>query len=98
MLSQLSGVPKLVRPIDGDHLLGLGFSTIVLHKYRMDSYREKLLSQIQRTDITGYKFASGRGGVPDATMNQIRSELTLFCGPPASEDDTIVVFDLTRKP
>ncbi|MEX2300226.1 MAG: glycosyltransferase family 39 protein [Bryobacterales bacterium] len=98
MLSQLSGVPKLVRPIDGDHLLGLGFSTIVLHKYRMESYREKLLSQIQRTDITGYKFASGRGGVPDETMNQIRAELTAFCGPPASEDDTIVVFDLTRKP
>jgi hypothetical protein len=31
-------------------------------------------------------------------MNQIRRELTAFCGPPASEDDTIVVFDLTRKP
>lgn len=97
VLSQLSGNPKLVRPIDGSHLLDLGFSTVVLHKYRMDSYRDKLLAQVERSDITGEKFASGRGGVPDETMNQIRSELTAFCGPPIMEDDTIVVFDLTRS-
>ena len=97
MLSQLVGVPKLVRPIDRDHLLSLGFDTVVLHKYRMESYGQKLLSQVERSDITGYKFASGRGGIPDETMNRIRGELTELCGPAEFEDDSIVVFDLTRQ-
>jgi hypothetical protein len=98
MLSQLAGVPKLVRPIDRDHLRSLGFDTVVLHKYRMESYGKKLLSQVKPSDITGYKFASVRGGIPDATLNQIRAELTGLCGPPEFEDDLIVVFDLTRRP
>jgi hypothetical protein len=98
MLSQLVGVPKLVRPIDRDHLLELGFDTVVLHKHRLESYRRKLLEHVERADITGYKFASVSGGIPDETMNQIRSELTAACGPPAFEDDAIVVFDLTQRP
>jgi hypothetical protein len=98
VLSQLNGVPKLVRPIDRDHLLALGFDTVVLHKFRMESYGQKLLAQVERSDIAGYKFASGRGGIPDETMNQIRSELTALCGPPEFEDDLIVVFDLARNP
>ena len=98
MLSQLDNVPKLVRPIDRDHLLKLGFDTVVLHKYRMESYRLKLLEQVDRSDIMGYKFASVSGGIPDETMNQIRSELTELCGPAEFEDDSIVVFDLTKRP
>lgn len=97
MLSQLVDVPKLVRPIDRDHLVKLGFDTVVLHKYRMESYRLKLLAQLEPADIMGYKFASVRGGIPDETMNQIRSELTALCGAPEFEDDSIVVFDLTRQ-
>jgi hypothetical protein len=97
MLSQLVNVPKLVRPIDRDHLLKLGFDTVILHKYRMESHRQKLEAQVRRSDIMGYKFASGRGGIPDETMNQIRGELTELCGPAEFEDDSIVVFDLTRR-
>ncbi len=98
MLSQLAGVPKLVRPIDRDHLLKLGFDTVVLHKYRRESYRLKLLETVKPTDIMGYKFASVSGGIPDETMDQIRGELTALCGPPEFEDESIAVFDLTRRP
>jgi hypothetical protein len=97
MLSQLTGVPDLVRPIGRDHLVALGFDTVVLHKFRMESYGQKLLEQVDSTDITGQKFASGRGGIPDETMNQIRRELEAQCGPPEFEDELIVVFDLTRN-
>jgi hypothetical protein len=98
MLSQLADVPKLVRPIDRDHLVRLGFDTVVLHKYRLESYRQKLLAQLDRSDIMGQKYASVSGGIPDETMNQIRGELTSLCGPPSHEDESIVVFDLTRRP
>jgi hypothetical protein len=63
----------------------------------MESYRQKLEAQVKRSDIMGYKFASGRGGIPDETMNQIRGELTELCGPAEFEDDLIAVFDLTRR-
>jgi hypothetical protein len=98
MLSQLVDVPRLVRPIDRDHLLALGFDTVVLHKYRMESYGQKLQAQVDPADIMSYKYASVSGGIPDETMNQIRGELTSLCGPPEFEDDAIAVFDLTRRP
>jgi hypothetical protein len=98
MLSQLADVPKLVRPIDRDHLRKLGFDTVVLHKYRMESYRLKLLEHLEPTDIMGRKFAAVSGGIPDETMNRIRSELTALCGPAEFEDESIVVFDLTKSP
>lgn len=97
MLSQLVGVPELVRPIDRDHLLGLGFDTVVLHKYRMESYRSKLVAEVDPADIPGLKYAGGTGGIADETMNRIRSELRTLTGPPAFEDDRIVVFDLTNR-
>jgi hypothetical protein len=94
VLSDLMGVPQLQRPIDRDHLIALGFDTVVLHKYRADSYARQWRARVPPTDILEYRYVRRLGGVPDDTMRRVRQELTTLCGRPALEDSEVVVFYL----
>jgi hypothetical protein len=89
---------KLAAPLDVSHLLDLGFDTMILHKYRRDSYGEKIRAQTQPWEITKDRAVGRLGGVPDEVMDRLREDLTEQCGPPAFEDEQIVVFYLDRRP
>jgi hypothetical protein len=93
-LADLADVPKLERPIDFRRLTQLGFDTVVLHKYRADSYAERRLASIPRERLLERKEALRMGGIPDETMDEIRRQLTAKNGPPAFEDDRVAIFYL----
>ncbi len=95
-LSDLIGIPKLARPLDRDHLLELGIDTFVLHKYRADRYAKEKGALVPVNHISERKYIGRLGGVPDAIMDRLRTELTASCGEPAFEDEKIVVFYLER--
>ena len=98
VLTDLMGIPKLERPVDRDRLLALGFDTFIIHKFRINSVRDKALSEADPADIVGRRAVLRLGGIPDATYKSLRSELTELCGEPAFEDDMVVVYFLERRP
>jgi hypothetical protein len=93
-LADLAGIPKLARPIDAARLIHLGFDTVVLHKYRADSYGKRKVAETPREDLLARKEALRMGGIPDEKMDEIRRQLTEICGPPAFEDDLVAIFYL----
>ncbi len=97
LLAALADVPDPHRPIDRDHLLALGFDTVILHKDRAESYRQKWLARIDRLDTLGRKEALRSGGIPDQVINSLYEQLTALSGPPAFEDDEMAVFYLNRR-
>ena len=97
-LSDLIGIPKLERPLERDRLLKLAFDTFVIHKLKVNSFKTKAMAEADPADIVGMRSVRRLGGVPDATYERLRAELTQLCGEPAFEDDKIVVFFLERRP
>jgi hypothetical protein len=93
-LADLADVPKLSRPIDFRRLIQLGFDTMILHKYRYESYGKRVVAATPPRDILGLKLAQRLGGVPDETMDEIRRQLTEHNGPPVFEDEHVAVFYL----
>jgi hypothetical protein len=93
-LADLAGVPKLERPIDIPRLIQLGFDTVVLHKYRAESYGKRMVEQTPREELLARKEALRMGGIPDEKMAEVRRQLTEACGPPAFEDDRVAIFYL----
>ncbi len=94
VLSKLADVPTVDGPIDFDHLIRLGFDTVVLHKYRRDSAGKAAVARTPPKDIMSWKRAKRMGGVPDETYDEIRRQLIAACGPPAFEDDEVEIFYL----
>lgn len=84
----------LNRPLDARALIRMGFDTVVLHKYRADSYGKRKLEQTPREDLMARKEALRMGGIPDEKMDEIRRQLTAICGEPAFEDDRVAIFYL----
>ena len=97
VLSDLIGIPKLERPIDRDRLLRLGFETLVIHKFKVDSHGERALAESDPTDIVERRSVRRLGGIPDETYGRLRAELESLCGKPAFEDEKIVVYYLERR-
>lgn len=100
-LSDLADVPKLERPIDFRRLIQLGFDTIILHKYRADSYGKKAVAAVPRDHLLERKEALRLGGVPDEKLAEVRRQLEEHAGAAAFEDDRIAIFYLragTRSP
>ena len=93
-LADLSGVPKLLNPVDSVRLLELGFEWVVLHKERRESYRRKLINLIEAGDIFEAKRIHRLGGIKDETFDEIRRQLIAHSGAPIFEDRRVAVFDL----
>ncbi len=95
-LSDLVGLdPPLKHPIDANHLRELGFSTIILHKDRAESYAKNLRPK----NLFEGKLMFRIGGISDETFARIRRALEEACGKPVYEDkkdapDPVVVFYL----
>ena len=96
-LADLIRIPKLERPVDRERLLKLGFDTLVIHKFRVNSVRTKALAEADPTDIVGRRRVQRLGGIPDETYERLRAELKSLCGEAAFEDDKIVVYYLERR-
>jgi len=84
----------LNEPLDAERLVRLGFDTVVIHKYRADSYGKRMVEQTPLGDLLARKEALRMGGVPDEKMEAVRSQLTAICGEPAFEDDRVAIFYL----
>ena len=93
-LADLAGIPKLERPIDFRRLIQLGFDTVVLHKYRAESYGKQALAAVPRHAILRRKEAERMGGVPDEKLAEIRRQLEAHAGAAAFEDDRVAIFYL----
>lgn len=93
-LADLDGIPKLERPVDTAALNRLGFEFVVIHKHRLNSYRDRILATADRNDIVLTRALSRLGDMPDEIYERLRDELTASCGEPRFEDDAIVVFSL----
>ncbi len=93
-LSQLAGVPGPDARVDVARLLELGFATVVVHKNRAASAREKALAELPDTDILRRKHALRIGGVPDDTLASLRSQLDEATGGAAMEDELLAIYFL----
>ena len=93
-LSDLTGIPKLERPVDAARLKSLGFELVVIHKQRLESYKAQIQATANPGDIVGRRQVSRYGGIPDEKYERMRADLTNACGDPYLEDDWIVVFSL----
>ena len=96
-LDDLMPIPELDRPVDRERLLKLGFDTLVIHKFRVNSVRTKALAEADPTDMVGRRRVQRLGGIPDETYQRLRAELEMLCGEPAFEDSRIVVYYLERR-
>ncbi len=93
-LSALAGVPAADVAIDVERLRELGFRTVTIHKYRTQSFLARSLESLDRTDLLVHKRVLRLGGIPDATMEAIRSQLDETLGPAALEDDQLAIYFL----
>ncbi|MDA1315516.1 MAG: hypothetical protein O2968_19480 [Acidobacteria bacterium] len=93
-LADLDGIPKLEGPVDTAALNRLGFEFVVIHKSRLNSYRDRILATADRNDIVLTRTQSRLGDMPDEIYERLRNELSASCGDPRFEDDAIVVFSL----
>ena len=93
-LRQLAEVPAPDAVVEIDRLRAIGFRTIVIHKYRMDSERDKQLSSIPPEALLERKRAARLGGIPDTTIRAIRKQLDDALGGAALEDDRFAIYYL----
>jgi len=94
-LSDLFGLdPPYQRPVDRDHLLQLGFDTVILHKDRAESVGRKRREALDSTALFYEKALDRMAGVPDAKLLRLRADLERTCGPPEFEDEGVAVFSL----
>ena len=93
-LRQLAEVPAPDAVVEVDRLRAIGFRTIVIHKHRMDSERDKQLSSIPPEALLERKRAARLGGVPDTTIQAIREQLDDALGGAVLEDDRLAIYFL----
>lgn len=93
-LRQLAGLPAPEVVVEIDRLRAIGFRTIVIHKDRMDSARERELSSIPPEALLERKRAARLGGVPDNTIRAIRIQLDDALGGAVLEDDHLAIYYL----
>ena len=93
-LRQLAGLPAPEAVVEIDRLRAIGFRTIVIHKYRMDSVRDRELSSIPPEALLERKRAARLGGVPDTTIGAIRKQLDDALGGAVLEDDRLAIYYL----
>ena len=93
-LAQLAGVPGATVRVDVDRLRELGFRTVVIHKYRIESVRDSMLSSVQTGKLLERKRVLRLGGIPDEVMASIRAQLDAAVGGAALEDNLLAVYGL----
>lgn len=93
-LSQLANLPEPDAVVDVDALRKLGFRTIVIHKDRIQSARERMLAETPPDALLELKRVRRLGGVPDATMAALRSQLDRALGGADLEDDLLAIYFL----
>lgn len=93
-LRRLAGIPEAGARVDIEKLRQLGFSTIVVHKYRMESVRAAKLSAVGPGRLLERKRVLRLGGVPDGTIAAIREQLNEALGGAVLEDDQLAVYFL----
>ena len=93
-LRDLAGVPGADAELDIDRLRTLGFRTVILHKDRANGAGASLRAAVGDRDILERKHALRMGGVPDAALAAIRSQLDAALGGPALEDSRLAIYFL----
>ncbi len=93
-LQQLAGTPAPDATVEIEELRAIGFRTLVIHKYRMDSARDKALAAVAQGSLLERKRAARLGGVPDETMRAIREQLDEALGGTALEDEQLAIYFL----
>lgn len=94
VLAQLAGVPAATARVDVDRLRELGFTTVIVRKYRIESVRAPMLASVQPGDLLERKRVLRLGGIPDEVMASIRSQLDAAVGGAALEDGLLAVYFL----
>lgn len=92
-LSQLEGLnPKLERPIDWEHLIGLGFEHVIMHKDRSPEGARKLREELEPKDLFRLKALDHHVPIPQEDWDAIRASLEQAAGAPVHEDEAIIVY------
>lgn len=93
-LGQLVNLPAPDAVVDVDALRALGFGTVVIHKDRLQSARESMLAETPPDALLELKRVRRLGGVPDATMAALRSQLDSALRGADLEDDLLAIYFL----
>ena len=93
-LGQLAGIPVPTAIVDVGRLRELGFRTVVVHKHRIQGFRDELLKGVRPEALLERKRVMRLGGIPDATMEAIRKQLDMAVGAAALEDEVLAVYFL----
>ena len=93
-LGQLAGVPESTAVVDAEALRRLGFRTVVVHKRRANSVRDRMLASLEDHELLERKRVLRLGGVPDDAMASIRRQLDSLAGGACLEDNQLAVYCL----
>ena len=93
-LKVLAAIPKPDATVDIGRLRELGFSTVIVHKYRRASVRTAGLKAIAPGALLERKRIGRLGGIPDETIVAIRRQLDAALGGAAFEDELLAVYFL----
>ncbi len=93
-LRRLAGVPEPGARVDIENLRQLGFSTVVVHKYRMESVRAAKLRAVGPGRLLERKRVLRLGGVPDEAVAAVRKQLDETLGGAVFEDEQLAVYFL----
>lgn len=96
-LGQLVNLPEPDAVVDVDALRALGFGTVVIHKDRLQSARARMLAETPPDALLELKRVRRLGGVPDATMAAVRSQLDSALGGADLEDDLLAIYFLNNS-
>ena len=93
-LGSLAGTPEAEATLDLRRLRELGFRTVIVHKNRLDSVRERLLREIGPGQLLERKRVLRYGGVPDEVIADIRRQLDEAVGGASLEDEELAIYFL----
>ena len=93
-LSALAGVASAEAVIDVERLRELGFRTVIVHKYRLQSHQQRLREIFDPSDTLEWKRILRLGGLPDANANALRKQLDDALGGVALEDEDLAIYFL----
>ena len=93
-LGQLAGVPESTAVVDAEALRRLGFRTVVVHKRRANTVRDRMLASLEDHELLKRKRVLRLGGVPDDAMASIRRQLDSLAGGACLEDNQLAVYCL----
>ena len=93
-LSALARVPSAEAVVDIERLRKLGFKTVIVHKYRLQSHQQRLREIFDPSDTLEWKRILRLGGLPDATASALRQQLDDALGGAALEDEDLAIYFL----